>query len=153
MPSQSSQILPPGDNPLFVGSRLPAHHPGFGDAASEHPVGRARYLRRVAVKKGRRIVFLKIDEIAVIRAAGNYVSLESGAEKHLLRSTMSSFEKKLDPRQFVRIHRSTILNSERIREIETTTAGDYVAVLEDGMRLNWSRSYRDRLMGLLEQQT
>jgi two-component system LytT family response regulator len=104
-----------------------------------------RYLQRVLVKSGGRTVLLKIGEIDWIEAAGNYVRLHAGRERHLLRETMTALEEKLDPEQFVRVHRSTMVNLERVRELEPYFHGDYIVKLEDGTRLTLSRTYRERL--------
>jgi two-component system LytT family response regulator len=106
---------------------------------------RRRYLQRVLVKSGGRTVLLKTGEIDWIEAAGNYVRLHVGRERHLLRETMTALEEKLDPEQFVRVHRSTMVNLERVRELEPFFHGDYVLKLEDGTRLTLSRTYRERM--------
>ena len=104
-----------------------------------------RYLRRVLVKNGSRTVLLKTSEIDWIESAGNYVRLHAGRDRHLLRETMVALEEKLDPEQFLRIHRSTMVNLERIRDLEPYFHGDYVLRLADGTRLTLSRTYRERL--------
>jgi two-component system LytT family response regulator len=100
---------------------------------------------RLMVKSGGRIYFVRIEDIDWIEAAGNYVRLHVANEDHLLRETLSALEKRLDPARFVRIHRSTIVNLDRIREIQPAFHGDYVIVLQDGKELALSRSCRDRL--------
>ena len=104
-----------------------------------------RYLRRVLVKTGSRTVLLRTSEIDWIESAGNYVRLHVGRERHLLRETMAALEDKLDPEQFVRIHRSTMVNLERVRELEPYFHGDHVLRLADGTKLTLSRTYRERL--------
>jgi two-component system, LytTR family, response regulator len=104
-----------------------------------------RYLKRLLVKNGSRTVLLQTGEIDWIESAGNYVRLHVGRERHLLRETMAALEEKLDPERFVRIHRSTMVNLERVRELEPFFHGDYVLKLLDGTRLTLSRTYRDRL--------
>jgi two-component system LytT family response regulator len=108
-----------------------------------------RYLRRVLVKTGSRTVLLRTSEIDWIESAGNYVRLHVGRERHLLRETMAALEEKLDPEQFVRIHRSTMVNLERVRELEPYFHGDYVLRLADGTKLTLSRTYRERLQARL----
>lgn len=104
---------------------------------------------RLVVKTGGRVFFLKTDEIDWIEAAGNYVRLHIGNEAHLLRDTMSSIQKKLDAAQFIRIHRSTFVNIERIKELQPWFHGEYVVILKDGTQLTMSRSYRNNLPELL----
>jgi len=104
-----------------------------------------RYLKRLLVKNGSRTVLLQAGEIDWIESAGNYVRLHVGRERHLLRETMTALEERLDPEQFVRIHRSTMVNLDRVRELEPYFHGDYVLRLVDGTRLTLSRTYRDRL--------
>ncbi len=104
-----------------------------------------RYLKRLLVKNGSRTVLLQAGEIDWIESAGNYVRVHVGRERHLLRETMTTLEERLDPERFIRIHRSTIVNLDRVRELEPYFHGDYVVRLNDGTRLTMSRTYRDRL--------
>ena len=100
---------------------------------------------RVVVKSGGRLFFLKTDEIDWIEAAGNYAKLHVGAQSHLLRETMISLEARLDPERFVRIHRSRIVNMERVQELQPWFNGEYVVILRSGTRLTLSRGYREKL--------
>ena len=100
---------------------------------------------RLGVKSGGRVFFLRTEEIDWIEASGNYVRLHLGEEGHLFRETMNNMEAKLDPRRFARIHRSRIVNIERIRELQPWFNGEYVVILRDGTRLTLSRNYRERL--------
>ena len=100
---------------------------------------------RLVVKSGGRVFFLRTEEIDWIEASGNYVRLHLGEEGHLFRETMNNMEAKLDPRRFARIHRSRIVNVERIRELQPWFNGEYVVILRDGTRLTLSRNYRERL--------
>jgi two-component system LytT family response regulator len=102
-------------------------------------------LERLVVKSGGRVFFLRTDEIDWIEAAGNYVRLHLGDESHLFRETMNRMEARLDPKRFVRIHRSRIVNTERIKELQPWFNGEYVVILRNGMRLPLSRGYRDKL--------
>lgn len=110
---------------------------------------RSKYPSRLVIKTSGRVVFLKVDEIDWVDAAGNYVRLHSGNESHMLRETMGRLEERLDPEKFLRIHRSTIVNIERISELQQQFHGDYLVVLKNGRRLTLSRSYRDRIQDLL----
>jgi two-component system LytT family response regulator len=100
---------------------------------------------RLVVKSGGRVFFLRTDEIDWIEAAGNYVRLHLATESHLFRETMNRMEARLDPARFARIHRSRIVNTERIKEMQPWFNGDYVVILRDGTRLTLSRGYRDRV--------
>ena len=102
-------------------------------------------LDRLVVKSGGRVFFLRTDDLDWIEAAGNYVRLHLGEEAHLFRETMTRMEARLDTRRFVRIHRSRIVNTERIKELQPWFNGEYVVVLRNGARLPLSRGYRDKL--------
>jgi two-component system, LytTR family, response regulator len=111
---------------------------------------RSQFIERLVVRSGGRIVMLRISEIDWIEAASNYVKLHAGGRDYLLRETMTALESKLNPNDFVRIHRSTIVRVDRIRELEPLFQGDYIVILEDGTRLTSSRGYRERLQELLQ---
>lgn len=110
---------------------------------------RGRWLERLVVRDGSRMLIVRVDDLDWVEAAANYVKLHTHGRSWLLRETMSGLEKQLDPARFLRIHRSTIVNIDRIRELEPLFQGDYLVVLQDGTRLTSSRGYRDRLRGLL----
>lgn len=109
----------------------------------------ARPADRLAVKSGGRVLFLKIDDIDWIEAADNYVSLHLGPESHLHRETMSSLESRLPSGRFMRISRSSIVNVDRIKELQPLFHGEYAVILRNGTRLTLSRGYRDKLQQLL----
>ena len=109
-----------------------------------------KYLDRLVIKAGGRVTFLKTEEIDWIEAAGNYIRLYIGKDSHLLRETMNNIQTKLDPEKFLRIHRSTILKIDRIKELQPWYHGEYVVTLENGKQLTSSRSYRDGLSRLLQ---
>lgn len=102
-------------------------------------------LDRLVIKEGGRVFFLKMEEIDWIEAASNYVRLHVGVETHLVRETMNALESRLDASQFLRIHRSTIVNIERVQEFQPLFHGDYAVILKDGTQLTMSRTYRQRL--------
>jgi two-component system, LytTR family, response regulator len=102
-------------------------------------------LDRLVVKSGGRVFFLRTEDIVWIEAAGNYVRLHLSEDSHLFRETMNGIEARLDPRRFVRIHRSRIVNSDRIKELQPWFNGEYVVVLQNGTRLTLSRGYREKL--------
>src|SRR6476661_9314402 len=103
------------------------------------------YLSRVMIKLANRVILLRVDQIDWIEADGNYAKLHVGKKSHLLREKMQELESQLDPQRFVRIHRSIIVNLERIKELHPHFNGDYIVVLEDGIQLKLSRSRRENL--------
>jgi two-component system LytT family response regulator len=105
----------------------------------------ANRLERFVIKSGGRVFFVRSDEIDWIEAAGNYVKLHVGGEAHLFRETMSALEAQLDPDRFYRIHRSHIVNIERVKELQPWFNGEYVVFLKSGARLTLSRGYREKL--------
>jgi two-component system LytT family response regulator len=110
---------------------------------------RPKPLERLVIKAGGRVFFLRVDEIDWIEAAANYVKLHAGKEAHLLRETINGLAAKLDPDKFLRIHRSIIINLDRVKELQPWFHGDYVVVLQDGTQLTSSRNYREQLRKLL----
>ncbi|MEW6338742.1 MAG: LytR/AlgR family response regulator transcription factor [Acidobacteriota bacterium] len=110
--------------------------------------GERKSLERVIVRSGGRVSFVKVSEIDWIEASGNYLRLHCGQTVHLIRDTMNAFEGRLDPQTFMRIHRSTMVNIERIRELQPWFHGDYMVILVDGTKLTLSRSYRHKLDAL-----
>jgi two-component system, LytTR family, response regulator len=104
---------------------------------------------RLVIKSSGRIYFVRTNDIDWCEAAGNYVRLHVGAQTHLVRGTMGYIEAQLDPRQFVRVHRSTIVNVDRIQELRSSFNGEYVITLHDKTRLTLSRGYREGLQARL----
>jgi two-component system LytT family response regulator len=105
------------------------------------PKSRERFM----VRSDGRLYFVRIDDIDWVEAAGNYVKLHVGRDTHLMRETMAGIEKMLDPSRFLRIHRSAIVNLDRVREMQPWFSGEYTVILRDGTQLRLSRVYRDRL--------
>jgi len=106
---------------------------------------RQRYTDRLIVKSAGRVVFLRVEEIDWIEAAGSYVRLHVGRDAHLLHEGIAALATRLDPGRFARVHRSTIVNLDRVRELQPWFHGDAVAILRDGTKLQVSRTYRDAL--------
>lgn len=104
---------------------------------------------RIAVKLDGRVIFLRPVDIDWIEAQDNYVKLHVGREAHLVRDTISNFETRLDTKRFIRIARSTIVNIDRVREMQPMFHGEYVVILQDGTKLTMSRGYRDTLQQYL----
>jgi two-component system, LytTR family, response regulator len=102
-------------------------------------------LERVVIRCSGRILFVKTEQIAWIEAEGNYVRVAVGGDTHLLRETLSALERRLDPGRFVRIHRCSIVNIDRVRELHPLFHGDFTVVMEGGKRLTLSRSHRRKL--------
>ena len=97
------------------------------------------------IKSGGRVFFVRTEDIEWIEAAGNYVRLHLKDQSHLFRETMNQMEARLDPERFFRIHRSRIVNTERIKELQPWFNGEYVVLLQNGTQLRLSRSYREKL--------
>jgi two-component system LytT family response regulator len=116
---------------------------------AQTPLEPGTYLTRLVVKSGGRVFFLKTAEIDWIEAADYYVYLHVGGKSHLLRETMNALGKQLDPRKFQRVHRSTFVNLDRIRELQPHAHGDYTIILHDGTPLKLSRGYRPKLEAAL----
>jgi two-component system LytT family response regulator len=108
-----------------------------------------RYLRRLVVRNGGRLLFLRAEDVDWFQAAANYVALHLSGREHLMRDTIASLESKLDPDQFVRIHRSSIVNLDRVRELSPWVRGEQVLTLTDGTSLPVGRAFRNRLRRLL----
>jgi len=105
---------------------------------------------RLAFRTGGRVVFLESDEIDWLSAAANYVTLRVGPESYLLREGIGHICERLDPHKFVRIHRSTIVNVQKIKQVEAVNSGEYIVVLKDGKQLSCSRGYRAGLQELID---
>ena len=110
---------------------------------------RPRYLERLVIKSFGKIFFLKVEDIDWIEAQGKYEMVHTGKESHLIREGMSKLEAMLDPNKFVRIHKSTIVNVDRIAHLQPLFHADFRAVLRNGTALTISRRYRDKLEALL----
>lgn len=103
-------------------------------------------IQRFAVRDGDVVHFVAVADVDYIEAAGNYVRLHVGDRDHLVRATLAGVQERLDARHFRRIHRSTIVNLERVAQVATWFNGDYVVMLADGRRLRVSRTYRESLL-------
>lgn len=124
-----------------------AHAPGQLDrriAAALGELGRPAqdYAKRLAIKGDGRVILVDVGEVDRLEAAGNYVEVHSGARHHLVRETMTSLEARLDPARFVRVSRSSIVNADRVRELQPMFSGDFVVVLRDGTKVAGGRRYR-----------
>ena len=114
-------------------------------AVAEKSAPAAGYRSRLVVKTGGNVVLVPVEDIDWIDADGDYVRIHVGKVSHTVRETMHHLETELDPARFVRIHRSTIVNLARVKELQPFYRGEFVAVLHDGTRLKLSRGCRDTL--------
>ena len=101
------------------------------------------YLQRLTVKENDRVLLVKVVQIEWIESAGNYVILHVGKQSHILRETLAALEAQLDPKLFLRISRSTLVNLDQVRELQPLFKGEYVVVLHDGKQLPMTRGIRE----------
>ena len=104
------------------------------------------YTNRIVFKSRGRILFLPVSEIRWVGAEENYVRLCTERETHLLRETMAHLEERLDPHQFMRVHRSFIVNLQYVKEVRTEHDGESSVIMLDGQRVAMSRSYKSRIL-------
>jgi two-component system LytT family response regulator len=122
------------------------HDPTRGASAKEEGPG-----DRILLKSSGEIFFLKAEEIDWIEAEGDYMKFHVAGRAHLMRETMARLEARLDSKRFIRIHRSTIVNIDRMRKLSPSFAGEYAVILHDGTKLKLSRGYHERIGALLKQ--
>ena len=108
-----------------------------------------KYLKRLTIRLTGRTLLLPTDEIEWVETYGNYLKVYAGREAHLIRGTMQQLEAKLDPERFVRVHRSAIVNIEKVKEMHPRSNGDQDLVLQNGRTLMLSRNYREKFLSLL----
>lgn len=108
-----------------------------------------KYLKRIPVKSARGTTLVLTGEIDWINSAGHYLEIHAGRETHLVRERLSQIEQKLDPEIFIRVHRSIIVNLDRIKSLHPLFNGDHLIILQNGQELNLSRTYHEKLMLLL----
>jgi two-component system, LytTR family, response regulator len=133
-----------------LGRRVMAMLGGLSPAPAEPPPAQpAAYASRLTVKGSGRTVFVRVDEVDWIEADDYYARLHVAGKTHLLRETMGSLEARLDPQRFFRVHRSAIVNLDRVREVQFLFRGEHVVILHDGTKLKLSRGRLDRLEAML----
>lgn len=115
--------------------------------------GRASYLERISVRLGDRIIFVPVGEVDWIEAAGDRALLHTGKKTHAVRESLSLLCGRLDPDRFVRIHRSSIVNVDKVKEMIPQFCGDQTLVLRDGTRLTLSRTHRDELLSRINRKS
>jgi two-component system LytT family response regulator len=109
------------------------------------------YLERIALRTSGRILLLNVNDIDWIEAAGVYVNLYAGSKVYLYRSSVVHLLQRLNPQNFVRVHRSAIVNTARIVELQPRSHGDYTVILRGGNQLTLSRAYKEGLETWLRQ--
>jgi|ERR1041384_3692397 two-component system LytT family response regulator len=101
------------------------------------------YLARIPVRNGDRVIFVKTEQIEYMESAGNYIVLHAGKENHVVRETLTGLEGKLDPKRFVRINRSTLVNLDQIKELQPLFKGEHAVLLHNGKQLTMTRGIRE----------
>jgi two-component system, LytTR family, response regulator len=152
-------LLKPYDDQRFAGAlqrvREQLRHRGAGEIERRlrdlllEVRGGASHLERLAVQSGSRSMLIPVDEIDWLEAEGKYVRLHVREHAYLIRDTLTRLESALDPARFLRIHRSIIVNVERIREVEAFVQREYILFLRNGTRLRTGRAYRNVIQRLL----
>lgn len=150
---ERGEIAPPPpsgrESPALAPLPVPAPAPAASAPADGTTAGGLS--DRILIRSSGEIFFLKTEEIDWIEAEGDYMKFHAAGRTHLLRETMARLEARLDPRRFIRIHRSTIVNVDRVRKMSPAFAGEYAVILHDGTKLRLSRGYQDRLQEMLRQ--
>ena len=126
-----------------LAARLQALLAAHDDAPPEPAVD------RLVVRSGERFDLVPVDSVDWIESADNYVHLHCGSARHVLGETLTSLERRLDPRRFLRIHRSRMVNRSRVVAVHVLLGGAYELELRDGTRLTSGRNYRDTVQKLL----
>ena len=103
------------------------------------------FIDRVPVRSRGRVIFVQMKDVDWIGASSNYAEVHAGGESYLIRETLQSLEKKLDPHQFRRVYRSTIVNLDRVHELQPWSHNDFIVVMKEGSRIRMSRRYRSNL--------
>ncbi len=103
------------------------------------------YVKRIMVKNSDKVFFIETDEIEYLESSGNYVKIHSNGKHQLVRDTLTNMLSNLDPEQFFRVHRSTVVNINKVKELQPWFHGDYLVVMKDGTKLNMSRNYKEIL--------
>jgi two-component system, LytTR family, response regulator len=142
---------PPGNEPLFaLLEEIKSRQENLEQAVNADPVPSPPFVDRLTIKSSGKISFLKTAEITWIEAAGDYLEIHHSGGQSLIRGKISEIEKKLNPAFFARIHRSTIVNLDQIKELYPLFHGDYQIVLQDKTKVTLSRNYRNKLSTMLD---
>ncbi|WP_128548486.1 LytR/AlgR family response regulator transcription factor [Larkinella soli] len=125
---------------------LTSQRPGLDTLVQSLPAADSpAYLKRILVKDKRKQCFVRLDEVFYLDATGNYITLHTKTRDFLIHESLSRLETRLDPNDFVRINRSYIINLNYVQEIENYFNGEFHVTLTNGVRLKWSRFYRDNI--------
>jgi len=108
------------------------------------------YLERLIIKSNKSIIVLNVRDVDWFEAYGDYIRVHCNMKTHLIKNTMTELEKSLDPKMFVRVHRSTILQLNRVKELRPLSNGDYVVTLSDGANVSLSRTYSEKVLEALQ---
>jgi two-component system LytT family response regulator len=108
-----------------------------------------QHLERLVVREDERVFFVRVADVDWFEAAGKYITIHAGKQRHQIREAMGKLEQQLDPRRFTRVSRFAIVNVERIRELQPWFQGEYVVILHDGSRVATTRGYRENVNALL----
>jgi two-component system, LytTR family, response regulator len=108
------------------------------------------FLERLIVNHKNRLIIVLVDEIDWVESYGNYLKIHAGGNTYLLRETMNDLAARVDPEKFIRIHRSTLVNVERIRELQPMFGGQYSVILRNGTELTLSRNYRKTVLEIFQ---
>jgi hypothetical protein len=137
------------ENTVLYWMLVAVYHAIAGPARASLEARREEGARRIALRTDGRVVLVDPDAIDRVGVDGNYVLVHVGAHVHRVRDTLSGFEARLPANRFLRIHRSALVNIDRIREVQPWFHGDFAVVLRDGTQLISGRTYRDRIRGLI----
>lgn len=104
-----------------------------------------QYLKRISVKKGDKIFFIECDDIDYIETAGNYLKIHYIGKSQMIRETLTNMLSQLDPEQFYRIHRTTVVQLTKVQEFQSHFHGDYLVLMKNGSKLSMSRNFKEIL--------
>ncbi|GAB5521611.1 MAG: LytTR family DNA-binding domain-containing protein [Rhodothermales bacterium] len=151
-------LLKPYDRPRFDATlaQAKAQHAGRSPQTQAQALASvlgavqpSAYLKHIAARAADRVDLVRVAEVDWMEASGNYVVLHTGGQQHLVRETLTRLAARLDPQQFVRIHRSTVVNIDRVASLLRASHGDYTVTLRDGTLLPMSRTYKEQLRDVL----
>jgi two-component system LytT family response regulator len=114
------------------------------------PTSATQYLERFAVETRGKVRIVPVSDVDYLVASGPSAALHTADRQHLIRESMQALEERLDPAKFMRVHRSIIVNTERVREVQPWFKGDYVLIMQDGTKLRSGRTYRQSVQSLID---
>lgn len=134
---------------LLVKAKKEPQHSNNLSGLLQEIQSKPRVIKRFLVRENNRLLIVPVDQINIFEAAGDYVTLKSTDKKYIIRETLTSLDQNLDPADFVRVNRSTILRLSLIREMEPLSKGDHLIKLKNGEEYTLSRNYRDAVLDSL----